>query len=72
MDLLAVLQRDIAERLRPVCRAMPDADFARLVCDIAAVKLKYGVEAELSASFRDRLTSAVDQRSMSSTRESIS
>ncbi len=62
MDLLAVLQHDIAERLRPVCGTMPEADFLQLVRDIAAVKLKYGVEAELSAAFRDRLASAVDER----------
>ncbi len=62
MDLLAVLQRDIAVRLRPVCGNMPEPDFERLVCDIAAVKLKYGVQAELSAAFRVRLTSAVDER----------
>ena len=62
MDLLAVLQRDIAARLRTVCGAMPQADFDKLVCDIAAVKLKYGVEAQLSAAFRERLTAAVDER----------
>ena len=62
MNLLAVLQHDIAERLRPVCGSMPQADFDKLVCDIAAVKLKYGVEAELSATFRERLTAAVDER----------
>jgi hypothetical protein len=62
MDLLAVLQRDIAARLRPVCGNMPEHEFDKLVCDIAAVKLKYGVEAELSAAFRERLTAAVAER----------
>jgi hypothetical protein len=62
MDLLAVLQHDIAARLRPVCGTMAEHDFDKLVCDIAAVKLKYGVEAELSAAFRERLTAAVDIR----------
>lgn len=62
MDLLAVLQHDIAARLRPVCGNMPDHEFDQLVCDIAAVKLKYGVEAELSAAFRQRLSAAVDRR----------
>jgi hypothetical protein len=62
MDLLAVLQHDIAARLRPVCGSMPDHEFDKLVCDIAAVKLKYGVEAELSAAFRERLTAAIESR----------
>lgn len=62
MDLLAVLQHDIAARLRPVCGNMPEHEFDKLVCDIAAVKLKYGVEAELSAAFRERLTAAVEER----------
>lgn len=62
MDLLAALQYDIAARLRHVCGNMSEQDFEKLVCDIAAVKLKYGVEAELSATFRDRLSSAVEDR----------
>ena len=62
MDLLAVLQHDIAARLRSVCGNMPQHEFDKLVCDIAAVKLKYGVEAELSAAFRERLTAAIDDR----------
>ncbi len=62
MHLLAVLQRDIAVRLRPVCGGMCESDFEKLVRDIAAVKLKYGVEAQLSAAFRERLTSAVGER----------
>jgi hypothetical protein len=62
MDLLAVLQHDIAARLRPVCGNMSEQEFDKLVCDIAAVKLKYGVEAELSAAFRERLTAAVEER----------
>ena len=62
MDLLAVLQQDIAARLRPVCGNMAETEFDQLVRDIAAVKLKYGVEAELSAAFRERLTAAVGDR----------
>lgn len=69
MDLLAVMQRDIAVRVRPVCGSMSETDFEKLVRDIAAVKLKYGVEAELSAAFRDRLTSAIDERPNRSTME---
>jgi hypothetical protein len=72
MDLLAVLQHDIAERLRPVCGSMPEIDFQQLVRDIAAVKLKYGVEAELSAAFRERLTSAIEERPNHSIAEQIS
>jgi len=71
MDLLAVLQHDIAARLRPVCKAMPQADFDSLVRDIAAVKLKYGVEAQLSAAFRERLTAAVDERQNKATGENV-
>jgi hypothetical protein len=62
MDLLAVLQHDIAARLRAVCGHMPEHEFDELVCDIAAVKLKYGVESELSAAFRERLSAAVGER----------
>lgn len=62
MDLLAVLQCDISTRLRPVCGNMGDHEFDKLVCDIAAVKLKYGVEAELTAAFRQRLTASIDER----------
>ncbi len=50
--LLAALQRDISERLRPVCLDMPEETFQEIVRDIAAVKLKYGVESELSTSLR--------------------
>lgn len=64
MELLAVLQRDISARLRPVCGSMPEQEFDKLVCNIAAIKLKYGVEAELSAAFRERLTAAVDERQL--------
>lgn len=65
MELLAVLQHDIAARLISVCGAMSQADFDKLVCEIAAVKLKYSIEAEVSASFRQRLTAAVDERQTS-------
>jgi hypothetical protein len=72
MHLLAVLQHDIAERLRPVCGAMAETDFQQLVRDIAAVKLKYGVEAELSAAFRERLTSAIGERPNHSVTDQLS
>ena len=52
LALLAALQRDISERLRPVCRDMPEETFQEIVRDIVAVKLKYGVESELSASLQ--------------------
>ncbi|HVF41082.1 MAG TPA: hypothetical protein VM939_14365 [Gemmatimonadaceae bacterium] len=54
-EMIALLQSDIAERLRPVCKSMSDRDFEELVRDIAAVKLKYGVDSDLSASLRSRL-----------------
>ena len=60
-DLLAVLQQDIAARLRPVCGAMTEVEFAQLVADIAAVKLKYSGEGQLSAAFRERLTTPVEK-----------
>lgn len=52
MTLLAALQRDISDRLRPLCGDLSDESFERLVRDIAAVKIKYSVEYELSASLR--------------------
>jgi len=54
-EMLALLQSDIAERLRPVCSTMPDDEFARLVHDIATVKMKYGADTDLSRSLRSRL-----------------
>jgi hypothetical protein len=41
---LDTLERDIAERLRPVCSHMSAEDFQALVKDIARVKLKYGLQ----------------------------
>ena len=38
---LAHLTADVAARLRPVCAAMPPADFAALVEDIARLKLRW-------------------------------
>ena len=60
IELLAALQRDISQRLRPVCASLPDAEFDALVRDIAAVKLKYDSEADLSASLVSE--SAVNDR----------
>jgi hypothetical protein len=59
LALLAALQRDIAARLKPVCNGLSEASFDQLVRDIAAVKLKYGVESELSASLRLQLEQLV-------------
>ena len=52
MELLAALQRDISERLRPVCEGMSEASFQELVRDIALVKLKYGMDGDQSASLK--------------------
>jgi len=77
LALLAALQRDISERLRPVCLEMPEETFQEVVRDIVAVKLKYGVESELSASLQlelEQLSSrprgASSDRSPESPRES--
>jgi hypothetical protein len=58
--LLAALQRDIAERLRPVCNQMEDATFSELVRDIAAMKIKYGPDADVSGSLRTELHTLLD------------
>jgi len=50
IELLAALQRDISQRLRPVCSGLADAEFDALVRDIVAVKLKYDSEEGLSSS----------------------
>ena len=39
---LDLLERDIAERLAPVCNHMSAESFQELVHDIVRVKLKYG------------------------------
>lgn len=39
---LEALERDIAERLEPVCSHMSAESFQALVSDIARVKMKYG------------------------------
>ncbi len=52
LALLAALQRDISERLRPVCTDMSEDTFQEIVREIVAVKMKYGAESELSASLR--------------------
>jgi hypothetical protein len=51
-ELLAALQRDISERLRPVCDGMSEASFQELVRDIALVKLKYGLDGDQSPSLK--------------------
>jgi len=55
MELLAALQRDISERLRPVCDGMSEESFQELVRDIALVKLKYGLDGDQSASLKVHL-----------------
>lgn len=55
LTLLAALQRDIEERLRPVCGGMTEDVFAELVRDIAAMKIKYGPENDLSGTLRTEL-----------------
>jgi hypothetical protein len=60
LELLATLQRDIAKRLRPVCAQMSEDAFDELVRDIAAMKLKYGADSDLSGSLRVELNALVD------------
>jgi hypothetical protein len=55
LALLAALQRDISDRLRPVCSGLSEASFQELVRDIAMVKLKYGMDGDLSASLKVQL-----------------
>ncbi len=55
-DLLRALQRDIAERLRPVCSNLSEESFEQLVRDVAAVKLKYGLESDSSGSLSEELS----------------
>ncbi|MEO5580515.1 MAG: hypothetical protein ABIR58_07630 [Gemmatimonadaceae bacterium] len=57
-EQLAALQRDIGDRLRPVCQGMSESSFEQLVRDIAAVKLKYGAESDASESVRIRVRAA--------------
>ena len=40
-ERLAALQADIARRLRPLCSAMPEADFDAMVRLMAERQLKY-------------------------------
>ncbi len=51
-EQIADLQRNIADRLRPVCQGIPESSFDELVRQIVAVNLKYGVESEASESVR--------------------
>ena len=61
LELLAILQRDIAKRLRPVCAQMSEQTFDELVRDIAAMKLKYGTDSDLKGSLRGELTTILDE-----------
>jgi hypothetical protein len=67
LALLAALQQDIAARLRPICSEMDEATFDQLVRDIAAMKLKYGAESDLSGSLRNELHSILASGNESST-----
>jgi hypothetical protein len=60
LQLLAALQRDIASRLRPICNQMEEAMFNELVRDIAAMKIKYGPDADVSGSLRVELQTLLD------------
>lgn len=60
-DLLRALQRDIAERLRPVCLNLSEESFEQLVRDVAAVKLKYGLEMD-SGSLSEELSLLLHER----------
>ena len=55
LELLASLQHDIAARLRRVCAGMSEEVFEQLVRDIAAMKLKYGSDSNLTGSLRAEL-----------------
>ena len=57
--LLAALQRDISDRLRPVCSGLSEASFQELVREIAMVKLKYGMDGELSPAVKRQLEELV-------------
>lgn len=59
-EVLARLQEDIANRLRPLCPDISESSFDELVREIAAVKLKYGEESEASESVRVRVNLPVD------------
>ena len=63
MALLAALQRDISDRLRPVCAGLSEESFQELVRDIALVKLKYGMDGDLSASLKLQLGELMSESS---------
>ena len=63
LALLAALQRDISDRIRPICSGMSEESFQALVRDIALVKLKYGTEGELSPALRRQLDELVGETS---------
>lgn len=48
-ERLAVLQADIAARLRGVCSHLSEESFQELVRDVAVVRLKYDRETEAAA-----------------------
>ena len=61
LELLASLQHDIATRLRRVCAGMSEEIFDELVRDIAAMKLKYGSDSDLTGSLRAELHTILDE-----------
>ncbi len=56
---LDLLERDIAERLRPVCGHMTAESFHDLVSDIARVKLKYGLQSLASEQMHGQIADFV-------------
>lgn len=56
---LELLERDIAERLRPVCGHMSPESFQELVRDIARVKMKYGLQSLPTEQLHGRIADVV-------------
>jgi hypothetical protein len=58
---LDALERDIAERLKPVCSHMSDESFQALVSDIARVKMKYGLQSMATEQMSSAIADVVIQ-----------
>lgn len=56
---LEPLERDIAERLAPVCGNLSPESFRDLVHEIAMVKIKYGVQSLASEELHGHIVDAV-------------
>lgn len=61
LTLLAALQRDISDRLRPVCSGLSEESFQELVREIAMVKLKYGIDGDLSPAVKRQVDEVVSE-----------